>query len=359
MDEILRLRDQIDRTDNEIVRLLKDRDDKARLLGQIKNARRIRPRDQKREIAILDRVGRTSEQLGLEPASIQQIFKQIFALAVHAQRDISRRRELQGLRILVLGGTGGMGRLFAQLMRLQGGSVSIVGRKPNRTRRAGREMEIEAGSISDARSSDIVIVATPLNTTRNDVLRVAEQMRDGALLTDLSSVKTGVIDRIATKMPRQVEYVSLHPLFSPEVDHPHGQTILAIPLRTGPIWRRLARALRTEGANVENCSIQTHDRTMAYVQAMHHYALLTLGVGLRRWNGSFTTNSLSITESRIRSLLRNWATVAGIQQKNPYAQSARDEFIAAARRLRTMTSSDLRYSKTMLLSNVQKWSRKI
>ena len=360
MDDILRLRNRIDEIDQEIVQLLKNRHENARLLGQIKKARGLGLRDPKREKAILKEIERVAQALNLEPALVRSIFRRIFTLAVQAQKDSTGKtaRELEGRRVLVVGGTGGMGRFFAHLAHLHGGSVKIVGRSSIRTRKVAGEMEVQAGSMLDARTSDIVVVATPMESTRRVALRLAEQMKEGSLLTDLSSVKTGIADEIAKKIPQGIEYVSLHPLFSPEVDHVQGQTIAAVPFKAGPVWRRFSRTLEIAGARIQVCSFHTHDMTMSYVQAIHHFALLSLGVSLSKWDGRLGTNSLRVSEDRIRSLLRNWDTIMGIQRLNPYARSARHEFVSVAGKLERMNLSDVRASKRILESDVQKWARK-
>src|SRR5438132_13863838 len=120
-------------------------------------------------------------------------------------------------------------------------------------------------------------------------------MREGALLIDLSSVKSGIADRISSEVPAGVEYVSIHPLFGPGISHLEGQNIVAILFKTGPQWRNFSRVLRKAGARVHLMSSENHDRVMGDVQAMHHFALLSLGVALRNWAGELKTRSIDGT----------------------------------------------------------------
>ncbi len=361
MDDVLRLRDRIDQIDKEIVQLLKNRYENARLLGQIKKARGINLRDPKREKIILRKVESTARGLDLDPKLIRPIFNQIFNLAVHAQKDQPKNssRGLEGTRFLVVGGTGGMGRFFVRFAQLHGASVKIAGRSMSRTKKGAREMEVQPGSVADAATSDVVVVAVPIEVTRRVSLELAALMRDGALLTELSSVKTGIADKIASKIPRGIEFVSLHPLFGPEVDHVHGQNIAVIPFRTGPHWRRFSRVLERAGARLHVTSIESHDKTMSYVQALHHFGLVSIGVGLEGWNGELKTSSIRATDWRIQNTLRNWDTIVKIQRLNPYAQAARTRFVSVAEKLVKMNRSDEQRSKRILASDVQKWTRKL
>src|SRR5437870_2270879 len=137
-----------------------------------------------------------------------------------------------------------MGRLFANFASVHGASVKIVGRTIQRTRKIARELEVEPGSISDARASDIVVVVVPMESVVETSIKIAQSMRRGALLADLSSVKTGIANRISSKVPAGVEYVSIHPLFGLGIDHVEGQNIVAILFKAGQQWRSFSRALR-------------------------------------------------------------------------------------------------------------------
>jgi chorismate mutase / prephenate dehydrogenase len=361
LDEIPRIRERIDEIDQKLVLLLKDRYENARLLGRIKRARGIASRDPEREKIILRKVQDTATRLGLEPRLTLPIFKEIFNFSVRAQR-VTAHNDAIGLerkKILIVGGTGGMGRLFASFASSHGASVKIVGRTIQRTREIAREMEVEAGSISDATASDIVVVAVPMELVVKTSIRIAQFMRKGALLTDLSSVKTGITNRISAKVPEGAEYVSIHPLFGPHIDHLEGQNIVVIPCKTGPQWKSFSRALRKAGAGIHCMSIEHHDRTMAYVQVLHHYALLSLGVALRKWDGYLKTSSIRGTLERIEGLLSNWDTTVGIQRLNRHSQVSRQEFVKTSEKLVRMRQSDVSTIERILRSDVQKWSRKL
>ncbi|HZY94385.1 MAG TPA: prephenate dehydrogenase/arogenate dehydrogenase family protein [Candidatus Bathyarchaeia archaeon] len=360
MDEIPRVRARIDEIDQEIILLLKDRYENARLLGRIKQARSIESRDPKREKVILRKVQRRAATLGLDPRLTVPIFKEIFNFSVQAQRNLTQNHatELEGKRILVVGGTNGMGRFIAKFARVHEAAVKIVGRTMDRTRNVAGELEVEAGSISDAGAADIVVVAVPMESTVKVSTEIASFMPEGALLTDLSSVKTGIADKISAKIRDGTEYVSMHPLFGPRVDHVNGQNLVAIPFRTGPQWRSFSLALKLAGARLYLMSIADHDRIMAYVQVLHHFALLSLGVALGKWDGKLKTGSIHSTLRTIEALIGNWDTTMGIQRLNPYSYSARREFIKTCQSLVRMLPTEVSGTRKILTANVQKWTRK-
>src|SRR5438876_5514659 len=252
MDDVARLQERIDELDQEIVSRLKNRYENARLLGCIKQQRHLDYRDPEREKIILRKIERAATSLDLDRHLIRPIFDQIFALSVEAQRNHPEKsaKRLDQTRTLIVGGTGGMGRFFARFASLQGAKVKLAGREINKTRTAAKEMEVEPGTILDAASSDIVILSVPTAETVRVATETASLMTAGSLLTDLSSVKTGISDKVAEKIPKGVEYVSLHPLFGPGTDHLYGQTVIAVSYRSGQKWSKLARALQGSGSRI-------------------------------------------------------------------------------------------------------------
>ena len=361
MDDVARIRDRIDELDQEIVRLLKNRYENARLLGRIKQKRGLDSRDPEREKSILRKIERAATSLDIDPKIITPIFEQIFALSVEAQQDHPKQsgKRLDQTRILIVGGTGGMGRFFARFASLQGAAVKLAGREINKTRTAAKEMEVEPGTILDASSSDIVILAVPMEETIRVATEIASLMPSGSLLTDLSSVKTGISDRIAEKIPKGLEYVSLHPLFGPNIDHLHDQNIIAVSYQSGQKWAKLARSLADNGSKVVTMSAAQHDKAMAYAQGLHHFALISLGIGLDGMGGEPRTQSLRETEDRIVKMLENWDTIVGIQQLNPFLPPVRQKFLDVATSLAQTRSRPTSGVRKRLASNVQKWTRKL
>lgn len=361
MDDVTRIRDRIDELDLEIVQLLKNRYENAKLLGRLKKLRGLDYRDPEREKIILRKIERATASLDLDSNLTRPIFEQIFALTVEAQRSQPEKsaKKLDQTKVLIVGGTGGMGRFFARFASLQGAKVKIAGREINKTRTAAKEIEVEPGTILDATSSDIVILAVPMEETIRVATETSSLMTTGSLLIDLSSVKIGISDRISEKIPKGLEYMSLHPLFGPNTDHLLNQTIVVVSYRSGQKWSKLARAIEGSGSSIQTMSAPQHDKAMAYVQGLHHFALISLGIGLNGMGGEPRTQSLRETEQRIVSILDNWDTITGIQQLNPFLPAVRQRFLEIATNIAQMKSKQASGVKKKLGANVQKWSRKL
>ena len=360
MDDIPRIRDRIDQIDHEIVGLLKSRYENAKYLGRIKARRNLEYRDPEREKTIQKRVERAATALGLDPKLVRPIFEQIFSFAIQAQKDQSEQtKRLEKTKILLVGGTGGMGRLLARFLALQGATVKLAGRQIDKTRTAAKEVEVEAGTILDAASSDVIILSVPMRESLRVATETASLMTEGSLLIDLASVKTGISDKIFEKIPESVEYVSLHPLFGPSIDHFQDQALIVVPYRAGQKWAKLARVLQTGGAKLVKMSASQHDKAMAYAQGLHHFALISFGIALDGLGGNPRPRSLEDTEKRIAALLENWDTIVGIQELNPFVPEVRQKFLETSAKLAGARTTQLNGVRKRLESNVQNWSRKL
>ncbi|HZY47791.1 MAG TPA: hypothetical protein VFE96_08355, partial [Candidatus Bathyarchaeia archaeon] len=149
------------------------------------------------------------------------------------------------------------------------------------------------------------------------------------------------------------------PLFGPSTDNLHGQAIVTVSYRSGQKWSRLSRVLQADGAKLVAMSATQHDKAMAYAQGLHHFALISLGLGLDGMGGEPKTQSLRETEARIAGLLNNWDTVVGIQQLNPFVAPLRTKFIETLTKFAELRSKQATGVRKRLTFNVQKWSRKL
>lgn len=167
----------------------------------------------------------------------------------------------------VIGGTGGMGRWFADFFRQGGHAVHVTGRTTGM-------------DIPDlAMTCQVIIVSVPIGVTSEVIRRVGPFMREDALLMDLTSLKAEPVRVMLASSACEV--IGLHPLFGPGVTSLAGQNIVLCPGR-GERWRtRIRRLLEGGGARVVVTTPERHDEIMAIVQGLNHLNTIVLGLVLR------------------------------------------------------------------------------
>jgi prephenate dehydrogenase len=177
--------------------------------------------------------------------------------------------KMKDISIGIIGGTGGMGRIFADLFRREGYICLVSGRK--------RGPDI----TTMAEQCQVIIVSVPIGITAEVIEQVGPLMKKDALLMDLTSLKTEPIKAMLQSSPAEV--IGLHPLFGPGVASIAGYTICICPAR-GERWIAWVRGIFTKhGAILIETTPERHDELMSLVQALNHLNSITMGMVLSAW----------------------------------------------------------------------------
>jgi len=88
------------------------------------------------------------------------------------------------------------------------------------------ELKIVDDSSSDtkkmAEGSDLIIIATPLSSYEDIISKIKNSLKSGTILTDVGSVKEGVISLIEKDVPENVSWISSHPIAGTEESGPEA-----------------------------------------------------------------------------------------------------------------------------------------
>jgi prephenate dehydrogenase len=166
----------------------------------------------------------------------------------------------------IIGGTGGIGRWFADFFRQEGHAVHVTGRT-------------KGMDIPDlAMACQVIIVSVPIGVTAEVIRRVGPFLKEDALLMDLTSLKAEPVRAMLSSSASEV--LGLHPLFGPGVPSLEGQNVVLCPGR-GERWRPRIRALlEGRGARVVVTTPERHDEIMAIVQGLNHLNTIAMGLVL-------------------------------------------------------------------------------
>ena len=72
------------------------------------------------------------------------------------------------------------------------------------------------------KGSDLIIIASPLSSYKNIILKIKSSLKNGAILTDVGSVKKKVILLIEKNIPKNVSWISSHPIAGTEESGPES-----------------------------------------------------------------------------------------------------------------------------------------
>ena len=88
------------------------------------------------------------------------------------------------------------------------------------------ELQIVNESSSDTKEmvkdSDLVIIATPLSSYEDVILKIRDCLKNGVILTDVGSVKEHILNLVEKNIPENVSWIPSHPIAGTEESGPEA-----------------------------------------------------------------------------------------------------------------------------------------
>ena len=88
------------------------------------------------------------------------------------------------------------------------------------------ELKIVDESSSDTEkmvtNSDLIIIATPLSSYENIILKIKDSLKSGCILTDVGSVKGVVLNLVEKHIPKNISWIPSHPIAGTEESGPEA-----------------------------------------------------------------------------------------------------------------------------------------
>ncbi|NDW03351.1 prephenate/arogenate dehydrogenase family protein [Jiella pacifica] len=188
-------------------------------------------------------------------------------------------------RRVALIGIGLIGSSIALNIKASGlaGHVAIATRRRETLDKAeelglGDSYHLEASEA--VRDADFVILCVPVGICGAITREIAPHLKQGAIVSDVGSVKGAVIAQMAPHLPEGVQFVPAHPLAGTEQSGPeagfvelfHNRwCILTPPEGTDPAAiAKVETFWQACGANVETMTAEHHDLVLAIVSHVPH-----------------------------------------------------------------------------------------
>ena len=134
-----------------------------------------------------------------------------------------------------------------------------------------------AGAVKNA---DLVILCTPIGAYKSLAKAIAPNLKPGAILSDVGSVKAAVVKNVAPHVPKGVHFIPAHPIAGTEFSGPEagfaslfdGRWTIVTPPKGSD--KKAVQALKKFweacGAQVEVMDIEHHDLVLAMTSHVPH-----------------------------------------------------------------------------------------
>ncbi len=200
--------------------------------------------------------------------------------------------------------TPAFGRVAVLGLGLLGGSVALAARSrgvaevvAGAARRAEVLEEAASRGVVDeggdfeavVRGAELVVLATPVAVMGEIVRRIAPNLAEGALVTDVGSVKATLAETLPGLLPRGVTYVGAHPMAGSHrngLEHARADLFEAAPcvvMQSGSFAARdrVCRFWGALGARVVLRDPAQHDAEVAWMSHVPHVLAFAFGGALR------------------------------------------------------------------------------
>jgi cyclohexadieny/prephenate dehydrogenase len=182
-------------------------------------------------------------------------------------------------------GIGLIGSSLARVVRREGlGRHLVVSTRTADTLERARALDLGDSYVTDpadaVRDADLVVISVPVGASQDVALAIRDNLKPGAIVTDVGSTKSSVIAQMAPHMPEGVHFIPGHPLAGTEKSGPDAgfaelftnRWCILTPLEgTDPdALARLSTFWQACGSNIDTMDPQHHDMVLAIVSHLPH-----------------------------------------------------------------------------------------
>jgi chorismate mutase/prephenate dehydrogenase len=267
--ELTSLREELARTDKELVTLLATRMRLIRTVAEVKAEKELPSFDREREGAHLDDLLAHGQASGVPADLVRDVFGLLFAASRLEQRRLLQTRA-ERFSIGIIGGTEGMGAFLARAFADGGFTVEAMG------------LGEGPSAVEVAARNDLVVIAVPIDVTVEVIKAVAPHVRPGACLIDVTSIKRAPLEAMLAAAPAGVDVVATHPMFGPRGVDFDRQKVVLCRGRGDEAFARVKRLFESFGAETIEATAEEHDAQMALIQVLVHEKTMVLGSVLER-----------------------------------------------------------------------------
>ncbi|GAJ08318.1 unnamed protein product, partial [marine sediment metagenome] len=177
------------------------------------------------------------------------------------------------MRVAIIGGSGKMGRWFANFLLKEGKEVIIIGRNERKLLEAKRQLGVEvATNVEAVKSADAILLSVPIDNFEEVVQQVSPYMRPEQVIIDITSIKVFPVETMHKHIKVGLT-LGTHPVFGPGAKSIVNQNFVLTPTneRERTLAQKVRKYLETRGAKVALMTPQEHDEMMAVILGLSHF----------------------------------------------------------------------------------------
>lgn len=261
------IRNEIDKVDQALLELLAKRLELVAEVGKIKHQHGLPVYAPERETAMIAARRVEAEKQGVPADLIEDILRRVMRESYANENKHGFKTVNPAIRkIVIVGGKGKLGGLFAHYFRLSGYVIDTLDQD---------DWEKAETIISGA---DLVLVSVPIARTLDVLEQLKPYLNEQMILADLTSVKAQPLAKMLEI--HQGAVVGLHPMFGPDIASFAKQVTACCHGRFAERYQWLLEQIQIWGGKIEVIDAHQHDHAMTYIQALRHFSTFAAGLHL-------------------------------------------------------------------------------
>ena len=269
-DPLGNLRDKIDDVDQQLVELLSKRLTLVAEVGEIKSEHGLPIYVPEREVAMLEKRREEAELKGVPGDLIEDILRRVMRESYASEKDSGFKTVKPEVgNVVIIGGGGKLGQLFARMFKLSGYHVDIL--------EQGDWDKADALFVN----AGLVLVSVPIHLTTAIIAKLSNLPKN-CILADITSIKDKPLQAMLDVHAGPV--VGLHPMFGPDVSNLAKQVIVCCEGREPAQYQWLLQQMQIWGAKIYDVDANQHDDAMTLIQALRHFTSFVYGAHLAEEN---------------------------------------------------------------------------
>jgi len=310
------LRARIRALDLELIERVAERQELARLVGELKR-REGRPTvDFEQERVVLDRIRDAARMRGVDEVVAEELLGALIRASVTAQDEDSLRASALGAgrTAVVVGGAGRMGRWFVRFLSAQGYVVTSLdpAGSPEETAAAGQLLPL----------ADLIVCSTTPAVTARLYAEWTTRVPAGVIV-DIASIKSPLVAPIAALRAAGARVASIHPLFGPSTVLLREADVVVCDTGDAAASAAIEALFKPTTARVVHLSLADHDRIMADLLSLAHAAAIAFALALPAAEHPVRSTTFRALEELAAAVVRESPDVYfEIQASNPHSAAA-------------------------------------
>ena len=180
------------------------------------------------------------------------------------------------MKIAIIGGSGKMGRWFANFLLKDGKEVIITGRNQRKLLEAKQQLGVVVASTVEAvKNADAVLLSVPIDNFEEVVEQLCPYTHSGQVIVDITSIKVFPVETMH-KYIKTGLVLGAHPMFGPGAKSIVNQNFVLTPTNDEEtaLAQKISKYLEARGARATMMTPNEHDEMMAVILGLSHFIAL-------------------------------------------------------------------------------------